>query len=85
MGWQALLQAFGWSVGSCGLANVPDGAGMGGQSGGFVALFVRFLIRIGLFVRMEAFSCAGNFVFFFRNIRLGKRNVRLLVGKMNLP
>ena len=64
---------------------MPDGAGMGGQSGGFVALFVRFLIRIGLFVRMEAFSCAGNFVFFFRNIRLGKRNVRLLVGKMNLP
>jgi len=29
MGWQALLQAFGWSVGSCGLANVPDSEGMG--------------------------------------------------------
>jgi hypothetical protein len=24
MGWQALLQAYGWSVGSWGLANVPD-------------------------------------------------------------
>jgi len=29
-GWQALLQAFGWNVGSCGLANVPDSEGMGG-------------------------------------------------------
>ena len=28
-GWQALLQAFGWSVGSCGLANVPDSEWMG--------------------------------------------------------
>jgi len=29
MGCQALLQAFDWSVGSCGLANLPDSEGMG--------------------------------------------------------
>jgi len=27
-GWQALLQAFGLGVGSCGLANVPDSMGI---------------------------------------------------------
>ena len=84
-GRKALLQAWDFGDGLCGLANVPDGAGMGGLSGGFVALFVRFLLGIGLFVRKEALSCTGNFVFFFRNICLGKRNVRLPVRKMNLP
>lgn len=44
--------------GLCGLANVPDGAGMGGLAGGVVSLFVRFLLRNGQTVRVKTLSRA---------------------------
>ena len=59
-GWgrKALLQAWDFGDGLCGLANVPDGAGMGGLAGGVVSLFVRFLLRNGQTVRVKTLSRA---------------------------